>query len=375
MAKPMACLGRQRTSRWSIDHDEGSQLTSLNVGGLHAHALSTAEQRVAALLPTSSDLALCDMNILFHAVHARMVRVVGEHFTAASAGQPPAAQMRDTLLECLHALDQLHSMAGRERRQLQCELDALQGVLAGVQVELARTKAGEMEACLRARHDGLTNLANADLFRERLDAVLSQSDTSPCAILFLDIDRFKSVNDSHGHEIGDAVLRIVAGRLNRGTRAEDLVSRLGGDEFACLLAGVSSRVHLQLLVRNRFKVLVRPFKIGSLLLSVRPSIGVAMFPADGTTSAELLRSADVAMYLARRRKSGVAFFDERPIRGPLLQPDVSIRVTQGASSVSANAEAWTSPLDARTASVSTEGPPRQPPSSDPVVHEGAHFDH
>jgi GGDEF domain-containing protein len=172
------------------------------------------------------------------------------------------------------------------------------------------------------------------------------------------------------------VLRIVARRLNGGSRAGDLVSRLGGDEFACLLAGVSSRAHLQLLVRNLFKVLLSPFKIGSLLLRVRPSIGVAMFPVDGTTSPDLLRNADVAMYLAKRRKSGVAFFDERPTRGPLLPPEVSIRMTQGAPSVSSRVEAWTSRLESRTARVSADvAPPRQPPASGPVAHEGTAFDH
>ncbi len=352
-------------------------MTSLNDSGLHPDAF-TAAQRVKAHSLATSDLAPGDIDILFQAVRGRMARAVGDGFATAGAayGQDPAAHLRDTLLECLHAMDQLHSMAGHERRRLQSELDALQGVLAAVQAELASTKVGEIEARLRARHDGLTNLANAALFRERLDTVLSQPGTRPCAVLFLDIDRFKSVNDSYGHDIGDAVLRIVARRLSAGTRTEDLVSRLGGDEFACLLAGVSSRVHLQLLVRNLFKVLVSPFKIGSLLLRVRPSIGVAMFPADGTTSADLLRNADVAMYLAKQRKSGVAFFDERPTRGPLLQPDALAPATPAAASVAPKDEDRTSRLDARAARTSADmSAPRQPSSSGPGAQVGPAVDH
>lgn len=357
-------------------HDEGLQLTSLNGRGPHAGA-PVAPQRVMALAPATSDLAPGEIDMLFRAVRARMAQAVGDYVTAASAahGQDPARHLRNTLLECLHAMDQLYSMVGQERRRLQSDLSALQSVLVGVQTELASTKISEIEARLRARHDGLTNLANAALFRERLDAVLSQSDKRPRAVLFLDIDRFKSVNDSYGHDIGDAVLRIVARRLNGGTRTEDLVSRLGGDEFACLLAGVSSRVHLRLLVRHLFKVLVSPFKIGSLLLSVRPSIGVAVFPADGATSADLLRNADVAMYLAKQRKSGVAFFDERPTRGPLLQPDARARATQAAASVTSKDEDRTPRLDARAARTSAAmSASRQPSSSGPGAHVGPAFD-
>lgn len=91
----------------------------MNDSGPHADVVSNAVQRVAALPPASSDLAQCDMDILFHAVQARMLRVVGEDFTAASAAhwEDPTARLRDTLLECLHAMNQLHSMAGHDRRQ------------------------------------------------------------------------------------------------------------------------------------------------------------------------------------------------------------------------------------------------------------------
>jgi hypothetical protein len=100
-------------------HDEGSQLALLIDGGPHADVVSTAVQRVATLLPANSDLAQCDIDILFHAVQARMLRAVGEGFTAAGAAhvEDPTAHLRDTLLECLHAMNQLHAMAGHERWQ------------------------------------------------------------------------------------------------------------------------------------------------------------------------------------------------------------------------------------------------------------------
>jgi len=326
-------------------------------------------------------LASGDLDILFHAVQARMARTVGDEFAAACAlqGHEANARIRSTVLECLNDMGQLHSMVNHEvgrRRQLEAQLHDLQGVLAGLQAELLISKADEFEARRRARHDGLTNLANAELFRERLDAALTQVGAPPLAVLFIDIDHFKAVNDGYGHDTGDAVLRIVAARLTQGVRSMDLVGRVGGDEFACLLSGVWDRADLQLLVRNLFSAMVSPLKVGALLLSVRPSIGVAMFPADGTTSGKLLHNADVAMYLAKRRKSGVAFFDERPTHGPLLElDDLAPAVQTGCSGHSAGRG-----LDARLDARAVRAPPgaapaRRPPSSAATgSSEGPAFD-
>ena len=297
-------------------------MTYTNGNGKHAGAVATAALMPFGVNPlTFPGLASGDLDILFHAVQARMTQTVGDDFAAACVmqGHEGNARIRSTVLECLADMGQLHSMVNHEvgrRRQLEAQLRDLQVVLAGVQTELSTSRADEFEARRQARHDGLTNLANAELFRERLDAALTQVGAPPLAVLFLDIDHFKAVNDSYGHDTGDAVLRIVAGRLTQGVRSMDLVGRVGGDEFACLLSGVWNRADLQLLVRNLFSAMVSPLKVGALLLSVRPSIGVAMSPADGTTSGKLLHNADVAMYLAKQRKSGVAFFDERPTHDP-----------------------------------------------------------
>ena len=124
------------------------------------------------------------------------------------------------------------------------------------------------------------------------------------ALLHLDLDSFRSINDTHGQDAGDELLQIVAARLARAVRADDLVSRMGGDAFACVLADVPGRLQLVHLACTLFDAVSAPQKIGDLKLTVHPSIGIASGPTDGT-------NADAAMVRAKRQKIGYAFFDER----------------------------------------------------------------
>ena len=273
-------------------------------------------ERSARLSLAASDLAFGDIDILFHAIQARLMLAAGEGFASdlTARGQDPAGRMRETVLECVTELEQLHAMMTCEvgrRRLLEQTVCDLNDVLAGVQAELVGTRTSEREALRRASHDSLTLLPNAGAFRTRLDSAVAPSAAPPrtMAVLFLDLDGFKAVNDAHGHDTGDAVLRIIAVRLLGGVRAKDLVSRVGGDEFACLLTGVPSRKRVSQLVCKLLDTVASPLQIGGLSLSVRPSIGVAMYPEDGTAAEILLHRADAAMYQAKRRKSGYSFFD------------------------------------------------------------------
>jgi len=161
-------------------------------------------------------------------------------------------------------------------------------------------------------HDGLTLLPNRSFFHQRLTHALGINEaTDQClAVLYLDLDGFKPINDAHGHETGDALLKIVAARLTRTVRAEDMVSRVGGDEFACLMDGVSTREQLTALARKLVHAISATVQIGHVTIQVRPSIGIAVCPADGNTADTLLKTADAAMYRAKRRQTGFAFFDE-----------------------------------------------------------------
>ncbi len=127
------------------------------------------------------------------------------------------------------------------------------------------------------------------------------------AVLFLDLDDFKSINDRHGHETGDEMLRIVAQRLGRVMREGAVVCRLGGDEFACLLPNTMGDAQLSRLAAQVFDAVSAPLKVGALKLSVRPSIGIAVYPTDGDSTTALLQHADAAMYHAKRQQLGYAF--------------------------------------------------------------------
>ena len=154
----------------------------------------------------------------------------------------------------------------------------------------------------RAVRDPLTGLANRALLEERLRAVLARDGRTgdSSAVLFLDLDGFKAVNDRHGHSIGDAVLRVVATRLLAGVRPADTVARLGGDEFVVLVEGSTGEGASALADRLREEV-VAPIVVGDLDLNVGVSIGLALSEAGACEPATLLARADREMYADKRR--------------------------------------------------------------------------
>jgi len=153
-----------------------------------------------------------------------------------------------------------------------------------------------------AHHDVLTGLPNRLAFVERLshEMELARGDNSPLALLFIDLDHFKRVNDSLGHLVGDTLLQTVAARILACLRATDLVARFGGDEFMVLLVGVAPDDAAEVAHKLLAAVEV-PVDADGREISVTPSVGIAMFPADGATPDELIKHADTAMYLAKAR--------------------------------------------------------------------------
>lgn len=263
------------------------------------------------------DVAVGDWDDLMNAVKVRLRETVAEATleTSEPALEHAAEAMRTSVLECVAALDQLHSTLVHELgrcRQLKLEVLSAQSALAQARSELLGTRAGERRARHLALHDGLTALPNARYFRERLDKALNEPEARrpSIALLYLDLDGFKEINDAHGHDAGDELLKIVAARLTRAVRGGDMVSRLGGDEFACLLEDSLERRHLTRLASKVFDAVCAPLKIGPLELTVRPSIGIAICPVDGETADALLKNADTAMYHAKRHRLGHAFCDQ-----------------------------------------------------------------
>lgn len=163
-----------------------------------------------------------------------------------------------------------------------------------------------------AYFDTLTGLPNRDLFNDRLTHAIgrTQRNGALLALMFLDLDGFKHVNDSLGHPIGDHLLRAVARRLAATVRGDDTVARLGGDEFAILLEDVSGQDQAALVAQKLVDTLREPFAVQGRQLHIGASVGISLFPEDGTDGVILLKNADAAMYRAKEKGRGsYQFFD------------------------------------------------------------------
>lgn len=283
----------------------------------HAANPDASSPTRAELPDRAADFAVHDLDDMVGAVAARLRMTVGERLDAHIVNQPRGslAMVRANVLDCAQALDQVQTTLGQEiarRQQLELEVFDVRTALAQARAELRGTQAGERRARHLALHDSLTALPNRSFFGERLEHALAIAapQRRALAVMYLDLDGFKPVNDTHGHAAGDELLRVVAARLARAVRAEDMVSRLGGDEFGCLIAGSPSREQLSQLARKLLEAVAARCKIGQIRIRVRPSIGIAICPEDGTTAEALLKSADAAMYYAKRQRTGHAFSDQ-----------------------------------------------------------------
>jgi diguanylate cyclase len=171
----------------------------------------------------------------------------------------------------------------------------------------------------QATHDALTGLPNRTLLFDALEKATdaARGDRINLALMLMDLDRFKEVNDTFGHHFGDALLKQVAFRVQNQLHDRDVVARLGGDEFAILLGQVADGSTAAATARRILNTLEQPFVIEGQVLDVGASIGIALFPEHGSDARTLLRRADVAMYTAKQQQSGYAFHrDELETRSP-----------------------------------------------------------
>ncbi|THD50878.1 MAG: EAL domain-containing protein [Bradyrhizobium sp.] len=186
------------------------------------------------------------------------------------------------------------------------------GYLVAV-VDITERRKAEARIAYMAHHDGLTNLPNRESYQDRLRQALEhgQSGSNRVAVLCVDLDLFKNVNDSFGHPMGDRLLRLVADRLRSQVRGNNLAARLGGDEFAVILASEVSPNEVSDFSARLIKILSASYDIDGIEVVIGASIGVALSPGDGSTTEELMRNADMALYRAKSDGGGVHRFFER----------------------------------------------------------------
>ncbi|MEQ1528672.1 MAG: EAL domain-containing protein [Methylococcales bacterium] len=173
----------------------------------------------------------------------------------------------------------------------------------GVFNDISEIKQAQHKLDFLAHHDALTGLFNRVLLRDRLNHALERAkrEGGRLALLFIDLDRFKFINDTLGHPVGDEILKLTAQRISLSVRAEDTVARLGGDEFVLLLEDEVNKRRAAEVARKLIQLLVSPMTIDGHTLTVTASIGIALYPSDGEDVDSLLKHADLAMYRAKEK--------------------------------------------------------------------------
>jgi diguanylate cyclase (GGDEF)-like protein/PAS domain S-box-containing protein len=178
--------------------------------------------------------------------------------------------------------------------------------------DISERKQAEAVLKHQALHDPLTGLPNRTLFRSRLDLAMreARSASSTIALLFIDLDGFKQVNDEHGHEFGDLVLKESAGRLKDSMRGGDLIARLGGDEFIAMLSDAPSRDEIAVVANKVIEILEQPVSQKNRTARISASVGIALYPDNAMDAHHLVRKADAAMYAAKQSGKGRAIFSD-----------------------------------------------------------------
>lgn len=191
--------------------------------------------------------------------------------------------------------------------------------------DITEQKQAEEKARHASLHDPLTSLPNRAMLYEYAGHLLPRNKRNhQCtAVLFFDLDRFKPINDSHGHELGDAILKEVANRIFGCIRAEDIAIRLGGDEFVVLLHDIKAAAYAAEITRHIIAKIHEPYHVGDLTLSLSASVGISIFPNDGADIGTLLSHADIAMYQAKQRgRNNFQFYSAEFATGTKLQATI-----------------------------------------------------
>jgi diguanylate cyclase (GGDEF)-like protein len=200
----------------------------------------------------------------------------------------------------------------RKLQETERKLSAANNILSNMGDVLTEAHQVAKEATQRSLHDFVTGIPNRQLFNEHLEKAiaLAQRGGWILGVMFLDLDGFKRINDNYGHAIGDKVLQGVAQRLQEQVRGGDTACRYGGDEFLYLLVNPRNIENIEGIAQKVFARISQTMIHEGLTLAIQPSIGIAVYPGDGSTGVELVAKADAAMYRAKQAKTGYKFFNE-----------------------------------------------------------------
>lgn len=195
-----------------------------------------------------------------------------------------------------------------------CDAEGKPLRMIGTHVDISEKKKFEKLIWKQANFDLLTQLPNRSMFLDRLSQDLKKAHRSalPLALLFVDLDHFKEVNDTLGHQVGDALLVEAAQRINSCVRDSDTVARLGGDEFTVILSQLPEHSHVAKIAQNIITRLAAPFYLGGEIIHVSASIGITLYPTDGVSVEQLIRNADQAMYEAKGQgRNRFSYFSDK----------------------------------------------------------------
>jgi diguanylate cyclase (GGDEF)-like protein/PAS domain S-box-containing protein len=289
------------------------------IDGVSVRALyPDADSWAAARRQTQSDFASGRV----HMAEYELMRRDGTRFWARLSGRPFDLAQRGGrsvwLIDDVTAQREAADAVRRARDELEVRVQERTAELAGanrlLQAEIVERRQAEARVHHMAYHDALTGLPNRALLSERLDRAMlaARRDGRKLAVMFIDLDRFKTINDSLGHLTGDHLLKEVANRLCRVVRAVDTVARLGGDEFVVLVPGVRTMDECALVGEKIIGALAEPVRFEGRSLHISPSIGICLCPDDGEDVETLMRKADAAMYHAKASgRNNYQFFAER----------------------------------------------------------------
>lgn len=227
--------------------------------------------------------------------------------------QPPAAQDAAQTIDSAIEL----SASAESKAQLAAEKLVVVNHALASEVHVRHTLETQLESVTRENeeslhasfHDALTGLPNRALFNDRLEHGLAQAKRHgfTLAVMFMDLDGFKAINDAYGHAVGDALLQTVADRLLENTREDDTVSRYGGDEFLYLLMSFDDEGHVLQIAEKIANGIEQPCRLTVGDVMVKVSIGISVFPKNGSTAPDLIECADAAMYQAKRARLSYVF--------------------------------------------------------------------